>query len=263
MSHMHLDIRAEAARYYDLQPPPFDGKDIPFYASLVPSAEATVLELGCGTGRVLVPLASHCAAIHGVDSSESMLAICREKLARQKIGPDRAFIEKADICKLNLGRTFDLITAPFRVFQNLETDEQVDGFFETVHQHLAPGGSCVLNVFQPYADEAALRQRWNSQGKDSVAWEQAAGNGKVIGYERISRVHSHKLIIYPALTYRYFEGDELKDEAVLNIAMRCYYPTEFEKLIAGHGFGALNKWGGYNGEAYGNGPELVIQFIER
>ncbi len=260
---MGIDIRAEVAKYYDLQPAPFEGKDIPFYESLIPSPKATVLELGCGTGRVFVPLASHCAYIHGVDSSESMLAICREKLAWQKIGPDRAFIEKADICKLNLGRTFDLITAPFRVFQNLETDEQIDGFFETVHQHLAPGGSCVLNVFQPYADEAALRQRWKSQGKDSVAWEQAAGNGKVVGYERISRVHGHKLIIYPTLTYRYFEGDELKDEAVLNIAMQCYYPAEFEKLITEHGFRALNKWGGCNGETYGNGPELVIQFAER
>ena len=260
---MHLDIRAEAARYYDLQPAPFEGKDIPFYESLILSPKATVLELGCGTGRVLVPLASHCAYIHGVDSSESMLAICREKLARQKIGPNHAFIEKADICQLNLGRTFDLITAPFRVFQNLETDEQVDSFFETVHLHLAPGGSCVLNVFQPFADETTLRQRWKSQDKDSIAWEQAAGNGKLVGYERISRVHGHKLIIYPTLTYRYYEGEELKGEAILNIVMRCYYPAEFEKLVVGHGFRVLNKWGGYNRETYGNGPELVIQFAER
>jgi hypothetical protein len=50
------------------------------------------------------------------------------------------------------------------------------------------------------------------------------------------------------------------NEALLKIAMRCYYPDQFEKLIADHGFQIMCRWGGYQGEAYGQGPELVIQF---
>ena len=53
---MTLDIRAEAAKYYDLRPSPFEGRDIPFYIGLRPGPDAQVLELGCGTGRVLVPI---------------------------------------------------------------------------------------------------------------------------------------------------------------------------------------------------------------
>jgi hypothetical protein len=50
------------------------------------------------------------------------------------------------------------------------------------------------------------------------------------------------------------------DEVVLKIAMRCYYPEEFEQLITRQGFRVLRRWGGYEGEVYGQGPELVVQF---
>jgi hypothetical protein len=41
--------------------------------------------------------------------------------------------------------------------------------------------------------------------------------------------------------------------------MRCHYPDEFEALIRDHGFTVTNRWGGYRGETYGDGPELVVE----
>ena len=257
---MKLDIRQATARYYDLQPSPFAGQDIPFYLSRLPKPNSRVLELGCGTGRVLIPLALACEAIEGVDASESMLAVCQEKLAQQGISPRRAQVALGDITQLDLGRTFDLILAPFRVFQNLETDQEVAGFFQTVHSHLAVGGSCILNVFRPLADDATVREHWAEQQVYERRWEHPLGQGRLSGYDRIARVHATKLICYPDLRYRYYEGQDLKDEATLHVAMRCYYPAEFEDLIMAHGFQVLNKWGGYANEVYGQGPELVIQF---
>ena len=55
---MRLDIRSEAAIYYDLSPE--HPEDISFYQDRIPSPDATILELGCGTGRVLVALTSSC-----------------------------------------------------------------------------------------------------------------------------------------------------------------------------------------------------------
>jgi SAM-dependent methyltransferase len=75
---MQNDIRAEAAQYYDTNLVIPD--DIAFYQARLPWSDASVLELGCGTGRVLLPLAASCGFIHGIDRSQAMLARCRQKL---------------------------------------------------------------------------------------------------------------------------------------------------------------------------------------
>ena len=164
------DIRAAAARYYDLTPQ--FPNDVPYYRALIPAPEASVLELGCGTGRVLMQLAPRCAFIHGIDRSESMLAICRQKLHDARLLPSKVTISAGDICDVQLGRTFDLIIAPWRAFQNLE----------------------------------------------------------------------------------------LVGEVALQIPMRCYYPDEFAALVASRDFRIVERWGGYAGERYGDGSELVVQF---
>ena len=86
-------------------------------------------------------------------------------------------VEVGDITEIDLGRTFDLITAPYRVFQNLETDVQVDGLLEVVRRHLAPGGTCILNVFQPNRDAEGLRREWANQA-EFTAWELPTESGR-------------------------------------------------------------------------------------
>jgi SAM-dependent methyltransferase len=71
---MSEDIRAEAAQYYDVNPTIPD--DLTFYQARLPSSDAAVLELGCGTGRVLISLAAMCGFIQGIDRSQAMLACC-------------------------------------------------------------------------------------------------------------------------------------------------------------------------------------------
>jgi SAM-dependent methyltransferase len=245
------DIRAEVARYYDLNPE--TPADIPFYQALVPSPQASVLELGCGTGRVLIPLAQSCGFIHGIDSSQAMLDICRGKLGAS----GKARLTLGDICDFDLGRTFDLVIAPYRVLQNLETDTQLDGLFRCVHAHLSARGTCVLNVFRPQWQP----REWLREG-ETFNWEVSVEGGRVTCHDRRLKVEPERRILYPDLIWRRYRNDELVDEAVLRIAMRCYDPVQFEALITGHGFRIVNRWGGYAGEAFGEGPELILQFVK-
>ena len=255
---MKIDIRAEAAKYYDKNPNTPHG--IPFYLERIPSPDATVLELGCGTGRVTLPLIPYCRYFHGIDLSPAMILICREKLANAGVPPQRAQVEVGDITDFDLNRPFDLIIAPFRVLQNLETDGEVDGLFRCIRGHLAPGGSCILNVFRPYLHAEDLRQKWVRE-QEKMEWEVPVEAGRLTCYDRRPRMDPEKLVLFPELIYRQYEGEALKEESTLKLVMRCYYPDTFERLILDHGFALLNRWGGYGGEAYGEGPELVIEFI--
>src|SRR5262249_35995926 len=117
-AHMQDDIRAVAAQYYDANPT--IPNDLAFYTARLPSANSAVLELGCGTGRVLLPLAVACGFIAGLEQSPAMLACCLQKLQAAGIPPTKARAELGDITHFALGRHFDLIIAPYRVFQLLE-----------------------------------------------------------------------------------------------------------------------------------------------
>ena len=256
---MKVDIRTEAAKYYDSNPN--TPNDIPFYQEWIPSLDASILELGCGTGRVTLPLIPYCRYIHGIDISKAMISICREKLTKTNVPPTKVQVEEGDITDFALGRTFDFIIAPFRVLQNLETDAEVDGLFQCIRRHLAPGGSCILNVFRPYQEPEDLQQQWLTS-EERLSWEVPIDGGRLVCYDRRARIDAEKLILYPELIYRRYEGASLAEESLLRLVMRCYYPETFEKLILDHGFAILNRWGGYEGEIYGQGPELVIQFHE-
>jgi SAM-dependent methyltransferase len=254
---MRTDIRENAALYYDLSPENPD--DVPLYAQRIPSPRARVLELGCGTGRVLIPLAGKCSRILGVDVSEAMLALCRRKLADRGLLSSRAEVRQGDITDVNLGEKFDLILAPFRVFQALETDREVSGYFTTVRNHLAAGGTSILTVFRPSLDADGLRREWITD-QERFRWEVPFHGGRVTCHDRRARMDRENLVLYPELVYRRYEENRLVDEAVLSVSMRCYYPAALLDLIADQGFHVVNRWGGYAGEPYGEGPELIVEF---
>jgi len=254
---MKTDIRTEVARYYDKNPD--FPKDIPFYQSLIPSPRISILELGCGTGRVTLSLVPYCQYIQGVDISPAMISICREKLVKAGIPRTKAEVVEGDITNFDLNKTFDIIIAPFRVLQNLETDQDVDGLFACVRKHLSKKGTCILNVFRPYLEPKEMQKQWATK-EEKRSWEVPIESGRLVCYDRRARIDRAKLILYPELIYRRYEGEALVEESVLKIIMRCYYPDTYEKLIVDHGYTILNRWGGYEGEAYGQGPELVIQF---
>lgn len=244
------------AKYYDYSPRPTS--DIDFYRSRIPSAESTVLELGCVTGRVLIPLASHCRYIHGIDSSDAMLQICRGKLQAAGISKARAIVQPGDITQLSLGRAFDLILAPFHVFQAILTDEEVAGFFRTVRSHLSETGTCFLNVIKPLRREE-MDTIWVQDG-ESHPWETPIEGGRVTYHERRLRIDPERQIVYSRLFYRRYRGKDLEDEVVQQLAMRYYYPKQFEDIVTDYGFEIVNRWGGYKDELYGEGQELVLQF---
>lgn len=253
------DDREATAKYYDLQTMRFD--DVPFYLEQLPSPEARVLELGCGTGRVLIPLTVQCRQIVGVDASEAMLVQCREKLQAAGLPECKARVLLGDISDLDLGETFDYIIAPFRVMQLLITDAALDGLFHTVGRHLVPGGTCILNAYRPFLPRERMLKEWASD-KEILDYATQLDGGRITRHHVCRRMQADPLVTFPEFIFRRYEGDRLVEETVEPLSMRCFYADEFKTLIEGHGFRITDCWGGYSGETYGEGPELVMAFTK-
>lgn len=138
------------AEFFDHVPIYRHREDVGFYAEFATSARGPVLEMACGTGRVLIPSARAGATMVGVDLSEGMLAACRVKLAEEP--PDvrqRVELRQGDMRTFDLGRTFELITIPFRGFQHLLTVDEQRAALERLWSHLAEGGRLIIDVFNP------------------------------------------------------------------------------------------------------------------
>ena len=149
------DRLADLAPLYDLDVAGYDA-DIDLYAALAAEAgrgsrPARVLELGCGTGRVAAALAEEGHPIVAVDTSEAMLARCRERGAGL---PLRCV--HGDMRTLELGERFRLVLVPLGGLEHMESAEELTQALATVELHLAPGGLAVVDVAAPQPDDLAL-----------------------------------------------------------------------------------------------------------
>ena len=136
-----------AARYYDAvyRDAPQISRDAAFYETLAVDSGGPVLELGCGTGRVLLAIAARGLACSGVDQSPAMLEECRRKPGADALALTCAPMERFDLG----GRRFAFIFSAFRAFQHLDTVEQQLACLANVRRHLAPGGTFAFDVFNP------------------------------------------------------------------------------------------------------------------
>jgi len=153
------NLYEHTASLYDLGNKTADAADVPFYLTLIPPA-ASVLEVGCGTGRVALALAERGNPVTGIDLSESMLREFRAKIAARPDLSRRASLALQDMRTFDLGRSFDWIIFPFRVFQALTTDEDRRLCLASVRRHLHEGSRAVLTLFDP---KGSVLDDWGRQ----------------------------------------------------------------------------------------------------
>jgi cyclopropane fatty-acyl-phospholipid synthase-like methyltransferase len=146
-----VDQYADYAEFYDLGAGGLG--DVPFYLAYAGNAcvagDSPVLELGCGTGRVTIPLAEAGYEVIGVDLSEPMLARCRAKVAERGL-EERVHLLLADMAQFELERAdVGLACTPFRSFMHLNTQAEQLACLERTYACLRPGGTFIVDVYAP------------------------------------------------------------------------------------------------------------------
>ena len=127
--------------------------DVEFYVEEARAARGKVLELACGTGRILIPIAEAGKEITGIDLSTGMLRVCRRKVAAlaEPVKP-RITLAHGDMRDFDLHRRFDLIICPFRAFLHNLTDQDQKATLRCVRRHLTRTGRFIMNHFDPWLD---------------------------------------------------------------------------------------------------------------
>ena len=120
-------------------------RDVPFWQRLATAQEGRVLELGCGTGRLTVPVARAGAQVVGIDRSAPMLARARQRLRRSRAS---ALLLRGDIRRLPF-RTrakFAMVMAPYGMLQSLTSERDLRATLAAVHGALRRGGLFAIDL---------------------------------------------------------------------------------------------------------------------
>jgi len=245
----NYDEYAIASGYYDHVVPYRERQDVAFWVEMAQLAGGPVLELGCGTGRVLIPTAEVGVEIVGLDLSPSMLSICREKLAREP-EPVRNKVQlvQLDMRRFDLGREFALVTIPFRAFQHLLTVNDQLACLTSIRRHLMEGGRLVVDVFNPsirrMAEELDMVEHGEEPEFTMPDGRRVLRRNRTVSRDFLTQVQDVELIYYVT------HSDGRRERLVHRFAMRYFFRFELEHLLARCGFQTEAVFSDYDKTSY-------------
>jgi SAM-dependent methyltransferase len=139
---------SQIAQFYDLIHAEMTA-DIDLLLSLAEESSKEILELGCGTGRLAVPLARAGHKVTGIDLSDEMLDIARRKLEREPAHVRASVVlRQGDMVNIDLGRCFDLVIVSHNSL-NEHTPKDVQRIFKAVGSQLSEGGLAFFDLSNP------------------------------------------------------------------------------------------------------------------
>lgn len=159
-----MDVYDDMAEYYDLIYS--DSVDREFYLREARNARGKVLEIACGTGRILLKLLAEGIDATGIDLSHSMLAELMKKGQAMGIKP-RVF--QADMVTFKLDQSFKLIIVPYRSFLHLKDADEREKALRNFRWHLENGGRLILHTYKPSAEEQEATEGYHLIEREELA----------------------------------------------------------------------------------------------
>ncbi len=236
------------------------GKDICFCRDYGLKSDGPVLELGCGTGRITLPLVQSGCTVCGLDNSERMLDQLARKAESQLNAEQRLRLEwhLQDMKDYSLERRFNLILCPFGAFNYLVEDEEQAGFFASTRKHLSRGGLFILDAFVPHHDISA-------RADDHIYFDYRREIGPGVFLERHKTISKDltRQISRRTRSYRVVraDGSEMRSFVMQDRVRYCHF-RELQFQLQLHGFEVVASFGDYEYQHYRYEAEMMV-FVTR
>ena len=245
------------APFYDPDLGDYD-TDLGFYQQFAARCGSPILELGCGTGRVLLPLARQGYRITGIDASAEMLERTRAKVAAEALG-DRVTLVEQQMGDLDLEERFNMAFAALNSFAHLHTTgEQLDALAR-IRRHLNPGGLLIVDMFNP-----DMGRLLDARGQVALAKTMTAPDTG----RRLMRFYSEEVDLALQLIHTTYIVDEMDNaghvqRTLFPFTLRYVFRHELELLLRHAQFEVEAIYGSYDLDEFGSDSEKLIAVARR
>jgi SAM-dependent methyltransferase len=241
------------ARYYDGDYRNY-ADDIDLILELAEASDGPVLELGCGTGRVMAELIAAGHNVTGVDISPQMLAVARNKL--DSITHAGAYrLVQADLTSFELtGHDYALAICTSNTLMHLTTAAEQMTMLSRVCQHLAEGGRFLVDLFNP---DVARLVAVNNLMELADEWEDAERRVHVTKWS-VRTVDFAEQIQDTLFIYEESGADGNVRRTPCPFSLRFLWRNEAEMMLERCGFALDSVWGGFYGEPYCAESERLV-----
>jgi SAM-dependent methyltransferase len=243
----------QTAKVYDIvhgknhQPMP----DSPFYREYArqlcgeKGEKGEILELGCGTGRVALDLAREGFRVTGLDLSQQMLDIFAKKLADENEGvSERVQLVHGSMAEFSFGKKFALIIAPFRAFQAVTAQADIENTLACVRKHLTDDGIFIINAFKPNKDP--MDEGWCSEETLNGEITDEETGIHIELYDCRERIDTENQIIYPYLAYVAKYPDGSTERLVEPLQLKYYYSPQLRAEVEKSGLVIIEEFSWYD-----------------
>jgi SAM-dependent methyltransferase len=249
----------QIAQYYDAVHEGLTA-DVGFVLTQAGRAGGLVLELGCGTGRLLLPLARAGHQVIGVDNSAAMLARARARLAAEpEAVRERVTLVEADMTSFAVDGRFALAIIPYNTFLHLSR-AQKSAALKRIHAHLVPGGRLLIDLINPLA--AAQTPDDHLLTLERVFTDKETGNTVVQMASSWPDLDAQILHITWLFDASPPTGGPIQ-RTVVQSQYHYLYPHELELLLTDTGFYLQAIYGAYNQTPYDEESERLLILASR
>ncbi len=244
---------ARVARFFDADYVDYM-EDLPTLREFARRTGGPLLELGCGTGRLAVPLAAAGYQVTGIDLSPAMLDIARARAAVDDRAAARLTLLEGDFAHTPLGGPYRLAFIAMNTFMHLLDRAAQLSALRHWHAHLAAGGLLLIDVFFPDVD---IMAGLNGQVEFDKSWEEPDTGATVIK-QVVRTVDPAQQLLHVTFLYDRVYPDGRMERTPVRFAMRYLWRFEAEWLLEAAGFTVEAVYGSWDLEPFDSGSERMI-----
>jgi SAM-dependent methyltransferase len=223
------EYRKLHAEWYELGSDQSDCRqEIDFWARSIAGAGGPALELGSGTGRVLIPLLERGIDITGIDTSREMLDRCRARCAAKGLQPS---LSEQPMQSFSLPRQFGLIFLASGGLSLFTDDHDIHATFARVMTHLKPGGTFIYD----FEHAPALEERVKVSNQWTGGWLRGPGDVLIV-WRRMHKPNAAARTWEQVMVFEKFVGGRFVEAEAADRVGREFLVDEVTQFARAAGF---------------------------